>query len=234
MTSELLFERHYADTLLIAESYVHKFKLVGSLSYRDDIISEGLKGLWQASQRFDPKKQLLNAKNTAWNVIFSCEAPLETNPYDTFWDYAKLRIHGSIRDYLRKERLTVRQYGDGAEKSLILEDRFVSLDKIIPQGDSYPSYRNRDSYGDYFRSSDTADKHLQEEIATERVVALLETAHLSDTEFSVVKMMYAPPGMDVEDVALSMKQSQPWVRKTVKLALLKIVQANLVNHAVPA
>jgi RNA polymerase sigma factor (sigma-70 family) len=226
---EDLFSRHLDDAVEVAKKYISKFSLVGSRSYKEDIIAEASKGLWQACTRFSPDKQVLHSSQNFWSLLFSNELPPDYDPYATFWTYAKSRVHGSIRDYLRKEKITTRQY-DESDKSLILEDRVVSIDGVMPRGFDESSgslAASRDRYSDYFRSSDTADKLLQDDLAAERLQEFVSSAQLSDLEAKVVMMAYRPPGMDVEEIASDMQKPPTVIRKTLKVALLRIVETNL-------
>lgn len=84
-----LFESHRERVLAFVHCYCHQDN--PTIQYlEEDLRSEALLGLWQACTRF---------KQTEKN---------------TFWTFAYLRVRGSVIDFLRREKITVR--GDRLEK----------------------------------------------------------------------------------------------------------------------
>src|SRR5665213_2754435 len=126
-----LFEKHQQDAIKVADGLVYKFHSVGALPYRLDIRNEALTGLWQACTRFDPTKQTLKSDLSFWGVLFAGKEPKIPAPYDYFWGWARMRVDGSCRDFLRKEGVITRIDEDSQKGTMVLSDRLVSLDSSI-------------------------------------------------------------------------------------------------------
>lgn len=231
VSPEELFLRHQDATADIAKSLTWKFSSVGSKPFSEDIESEAKKGLWEACQRFKPDRQGLACKTNFWNVVLSNRSPSDIDPYETFWSYAKLRIHGSVRDFLRKEKIITRQTPNGEEAgSIILEDRFVSTENLLPDNAEVEDGASGKSYSKVLESRDRADLFTQQAIEVERLVEMLDVPVLDSSEKQMVMSIYMPPGMDIDELGMAMHKTKNEIRKALKAAMLKM----LAYHAQPA
>ena len=128
---QTLFSSYESKAVKVAEDVGWKYAMTGTWAYNEDIRQQALIGLWEACTKFDPERQQLHKNNVKgqldqsfWTVMLGDSVPDEpnntTDPYATFWQWACMRVYGSVMDYLRKEGLITRLQGKNKDTKTML------------------------------------------------------------------------------------------------------------------
>lgn len=177
-TAAQLFESHRERVLAFVHCYCHQDN--PDIQFlEEDIRSEALLGLWQACTRF---------KETNNNI---------------FWTFAYLRVRGSVIDYLRREKITVR--GDrlntqiGAPLSLqegILQEDFAN--RCATANLSYGGISGTNNIG--FNPDKSIPREYSGVEASVNLAQSITAARLTEQEAEILRQHHGE-GHSAQDIA---------------------------------
>jgi len=231
---QVLFESNQTFAIKVADDLAWRYSLTGTLPFKEDMRSQALLGLWEACTRFNPDKQALHKNNVRkqledsfWTVVLADAIPEESeekaDPYATFWQWAYMRVYGSIMDYLRKEGLITRIQGpDKDKKTMLYKNRFLSGD-LVPMGMSLEGVDDQVTFLDLFPSKDTTDSNAHELDRKQLLKDIINSSALTEFEKKAVFSYYcSEQKVSMREVAEEANVSNTVVSSALRKALEKI------------
>lgn len=231
---QALFESNQSFAVKVADDLAWRYSMTGTFSYKEDMRNVALMGLWEACTRFNPEKQALHKSNvhnqleeSFWTVLLADTMPEEAekkaDPYATFWQWAYMRVYGSIMDYLRKEGLITRIQGpDKDRKTILYKNRFLSGD-LIPVGTSLEGVDDQVTFLDLFQSKDDTERDAQEMSQKQLLRDIINSSGLTAFEKESVLSYYCTEQkVSMRQIAERANVSNTVVSSALRKALDKI------------